>query len=57
MYVQSFIRIERGSDGDNFLNLNKGILFTQKPVNINVTRSAVLKLALVPTSCYNCDVN
>ena len=30
--------------------------FAQKPMNINVSRSAAPKLALVPASCYNCDV-
>ena len=26
------------------------------PVNFNVSRSAVPKLALVPASCYMCDI-
>ena len=30
--------------------------FARKPVNFNVSRSAGPKLALVPASCYNCDV-
>ena len=30
--------------------------FARKPVNINVSRSAAPKLALVPASCYMCDV-
>ena len=30
--------------------------FAQKPINFNVSRSAAPKLALVPASCYNCDV-
>ena len=30
-------------------------LFARKPVNINVSRSAFPKLALVPASSYNCD--
>ena len=30
--------------------------FAQKPMNFNVSRSADPKLALVPASCYNCDV-
>ena len=38
------------------LKLNKGLIFAQKRANINVSRSAVPKLALVPASCYNCDV-
>ena len=28
----------------------------RKLVNINVSRSAAQKLALVPASCYNCNV-
>ena len=28
----------------------------RKPVNFNVSRSAAPKLALVPASCYMCDV-
>ena len=30
--------------------------FARKPVNFNVSRSAATKLALVPASCYMCDV-
>ena len=30
--------------------------FARKPVNSNVSRSAGSKLALVPASCYMCDV-
>ena len=30
--------------------------FARKPVNINVSRSAAPKLALVPASIYMCDV-
>ena len=30
--------------------------FAPKPVNINVSRSAAPKLALVPASCFMCDV-
>ena len=30
--------------------------FARKPVNFNVLRSAALKLALVPASCYICEV-
>ena len=30
--------------------------FARKPVNFNVSRSAALKLALVPASFYICDV-
>ena len=30
--------------------------FARKMVNFNVSRSAVPKLALMPASCYMCDV-
>ena len=30
--------------------------FARKSVNINVSRSAAPKLALMPVSCFNCDV-
>ena len=30
--------------------------FARKSVNITVSRSAAPELALVPVSCYNCDV-
>ena len=56
MSVPSFIRIERGSDGCLLLKFNKVALFLEKTVNINVSRSAAPKLALVPASHYNCDV-
>ena len=36
--------------------LNKVPFSALKSVNINVSRSAVPKLALVPASRYNCDV-
>ena len=32
-------------------------LFARKPGNINTSMSAAPKLALVPASRYNCDVN
>ena len=31
--------------------------FDRKPVNFNVSRSAAPKIALVPASCYMCNVN
>ena len=31
--------------------------FAQKPGNIDISRSAALKLALVPASRYYCDLN
>ena len=39
------------------LKHNKVPLFAQKPGNINVSRSAAPKLALVPASRYYCDIN
>ena len=36
---------------------NKVPLFARKPGNVNVLRYAAPKLALVPESRYNCDVN
>ena len=35
---------------------NKVPRFARKPVNINVSRSAAPKQAVVPASHYNCDV-
>ena len=57
MHVPSLIRTERGSDWAHFFKLNKRLLFAKKTVNVNVLRSAIPKLILVPASCYNCDVN
>ena len=57
MSVPSFIRIERGSDGGpHDFKLYNVPFFARKPVNFNVSRSAAPKLALVPASCYMCDV-
>ena len=42
--------------GAHDLKLNKVPFSAQKSVNINVSRSAAPKLALVPASRYNCDV-
>ena len=42
--------------GAHVLKLNKGLLFARKPVNINVSRSAAAKLALVPASRSNYNV-
>ena len=36
--------------------LNNVPLFARKPVMFNVSSSAAPKLALVPESCYNCDI-
>ena len=56
MYMPSFIKIERGSDGDLDFKYNKVPLFARKPGNINTLMSAAPKLALVPVSRYYCDV-
>ena len=56
MSVPSFVRIERGSDGGPRLQNLQCALFCSKPVIFNVSRSADPRLALVPASCYNCDV-
>ena len=39
------------------LNLTRCLFFIRKPVNINVLRPAVPKIALVPPSCYYYDIN
>ena len=43
--------------GAHDFKLIKMPLFSRKSVYINVSLSAAPKLALVPTSRYNCDVN
>ena len=43
--------------GAHDFKLNKVPLFSYKKVNINVSLSVAPKLALVPASHYNCDVN
>ena len=57
MYVTSFIRIERDSDGGPMTSNITVPLFAPKPGNINTSMSAAPKLALVPASRYYCDVN
>ena len=42
--------------GAHDLKFKKVPFPTLKIVNINVSRSAAPKLALVPASCYMCDV-
>ena len=42
--------------GANDFKLNNSPFSALKSVNINVSRSAAPKLALVPASNYNCDV-
>ena len=56
MYVPSFIRIERGSDGAHDFKYNKVPLFARKPGNINTSLTAAPKQALVPASRYCYDV-
>ena len=56
MYVPSFIRIERGSDGVHDFKYNKVPFFARKTGNLNTSMSAVPKLALVPANRYYCDV-
>ena len=43
--------------GAHDFKLIKVPLFSRKSVNVNVSLSAALKLAFVPASRYNCDVN
>ena len=43
--------------GAHDFKLNKVPLLSRKTVNINVSLSAALKLALVQASHYYCDVN
>ena len=42
--------------GAHVFKLNKVPFSALKSVNINVSRSAAPKLALVPASCCDCDV-
>ena len=57
MYVPSFIRIKRDLDGAHDFKHNKVLLFARTLENINASRSAAPKLALVSASRYYCDVN
>ena len=50
--VPSFVRIEKGSDGGHDFKINMVLLFARKPGNINVSRSAAPKQALMPASCF-----
>ena len=50
---QVYLELKEIQMGSHVLNL----LFAQKLTNINVSRYAVPKRALVPASRYNCDVN
>ena len=56
MSVPSINRIERGSDGGTLLQTLHGPFFALKSVNINVSRFAAPKLALVPANRYDCDI-
>ena len=42
--------------GTHDFKLNKVPFSALKSVNVNVSRSAAPKLALMPASLYNCDV-
>ena len=42
--------------GAHDFKLYNVLFFARKPVYFNVSRSAAPKLALVPASCYICDV-
>ena len=42
--------------GAHDFKLNKVPFFAQKSVNINVSRFAAPKLALVPANQYDCDI-
>ena len=37
-------------------NFTMCLFYARKPLNFNVSRSAAPELALVPSSCYMCDV-
>ena len=51
-----FLGLKEVQMGANDFKLYNVLCFAQKPVYFNVSRSAAPKLALVPASCYNCDV-
>ena len=57
MSVPSFLGLIEVQMGAHDFKLNKVPLFSCKSVNINVSLSAVPKLALVPASRYYCDVS
>ena len=56
MSVPRFIWIEGGSDWAHDFKLNKAPFSALKSVNINVSRSAAPKLALVPANRYDSDI-
>ena len=53
---QVSLRLKEVQMGTHDFKLNKVPCFARKPVNINVSRSAFPKLALVPASRYNCHI-
>ena len=57
MYVPSFIRTERGSDGAHGFENKKVPRFGAKTGKINTSMSAAPKLDLVLASRYYYDVN
>ena len=42
--------------GDHDYKLNNVLFLARKLVNFNVSRSAAPNIALVPASCYMCEV-
>ena len=53
---QVLLELKEVQMGAHDFKLNKVPFSALKSVNINVSRPAAPKLALVPASCYNCDV-
>ena len=54
--IQVSLGLKEVQMGAHVIKLNMVPLFARKPTNINVSRSAAPKLALVPASRFNCDV-
>ena len=57
MFVPSIYGLKEVQMEAHDFKLYKVPLFARKPVNINVSKSVALKIALVPASRYYCDVN
>ena len=57
MYVPSFIRMKEVQIWAHDFKYNKVTFLAKKPGNIISSRSAAPKLAHVPASRYNSDVN
>ena len=53
---QVSLRLKEVQMGAHDFKLYNVPYLPRKPVNFNVSRSAAPKLALVPASCYMCDV-